>query len=231
MRLGLSSVLLAPFLVFLAMSVTPAQAQQRTLCVHGLEAPTALLVRSGPGPNNSVIGRFPAKSCGIKLAGRCSGDWCQMAQGKTYGWVKTTHIAVYELPGAPAKDAGSAAVAATAPPEQPESTATAEPPQRAARAEPPRRVAKAEPAVRRQTRRVREPRQEEQGSKDDGTCVTRVDDDDTLRIRRGPGVRHDEIAELPPNACGIAVSDRCRGSWCRVAWRGRAGWVNTYYLD
>ena len=226
MRHGYASVLLAPFhvlvaITLIAITATPAIAQQRTLCVHGLEAPTSLLVRSGPGVERNVIGRFPAKACGVRLAGRCVGEWCQMALGDTFGWVKTTHIAVYELPGTPAQPGTRPGVA----------VAAMEPP--------PPRVAKAEaPPARRPAPRVGE-RDIEQGSKESskerqrdlGTCVTGVDDDDTLRVRRGPGVDHDEIAKLPPTACGISVTDKCRGSWCRVAWRGRAGWVNTYYLD
>ena len=232
MRHGFVSVLIAPFLLLLTIVTTPAFAQQRTLCVHGIEAPSSLQVRSGPGLTNGVIGSFPAKACGIKLVGSCSGDWCQMALGKTDGWVLTKHIAVYELPGKPAEPAASVAAEVGEPT-----------PQRASeRSAPPQRVAKAEvPPVLRPAPPGREP-ETEQGSKaskesskernkDLGACVTGVDDDDTLRIRRGPGVRHDEIGALPPSACGIKVTDKCRGSWCRVAWRGRSGWVNTYYLD
>ena len=75
-----------PYLALIAaISTGPAAAQQRTLCVQGLEAPQALMVRSGPGLDSRVIGRLPAKACGVRLAGRCNGEWCEMALGETLG--------------------------------------------------------------------------------------------------------------------------------------------------
>jgi SH3-like domain-containing protein len=65
---------------------------------------------------------------------------------------------------------------------------------------------------------------------DANACVVRVQWWDTLRIRRGPGVGHDEVGGIPPNACRVALVGGCRGTWCRIAWRGQIGWVNTYYL-
>ena len=64
-----------------------------------------------------------------------------------------------------------------------------------------------------------------------GACVSRVAPWDTLRIRTGPGTDRDEIGEIPASACGVGLIGGCYGRWCRIAWRGRAGWVNTYYLD
>lgn len=71
----------------------------------------------------------------------------------------------------------------------------------------------------------------EQGSGEPTMCVSRVDRGDTLRIRTGPGTGHDEIGGIPPGACGVGRVGGCRGAWCKVAWRGLVGWVNTYYLD
>lgn len=170
-RASAGSIALIVAAMAIALTASPVLAQQRTLCVHGLEAPQSLTVRNGPGTTSRVVGRFPAKACGVRLAGRCSGDWCQMALGSTSGWVDTRHIGVYEVP---ASDDAAA---------------------------------------------------------DKRACVTNVDRDDTLRIRTGPGVDHDEIGDLPPRACGVAISETCRGNWCRISWRGRRGWVNTYYLD
>jgi SH3-like domain-containing protein len=64
-----------------------------------------------------------------------------------------------------------------------------------------------------------------------GACVVGVERGDTLRIRTGPGVSHEAIGGIPPGACRVAVGERCRGPWCRIAWRGQTGWVNTDYLD
>ena len=93
--------LLAPLVLALAASLTltdAAAAGRRTLCVHGIEPPNALKVHSGPGEDSAVLGAFPAKACDLKLAGRCQGHWCQMSLGKSFGWVDTRHVGVYELP-------------------------------------------------------------------------------------------------------------------------------------
>ncbi len=241
--------------VALTFSASPLAAQQRTLCVHGLEAPQALTVRDGPGTSSRVIGRFPAKACGVRLAGRCSGDWCQMALGNTKGWVDTRHIGVYELPKA-ATATAPAAPASPAPdkPATPLAAPKRAPPADAAAADaaPQDNLASAQAApAPRTARRVNGssrksgPRMaarpagtgndsrndDDDADADASACVTNVDRDDTLRIRTGPGVDHDEIGDLPPRACGVAISERCRGNWCRITWRGRRGWVNTNYLD
>ena len=205
------------FFASLTVFVGQASAQQRTLCVHGINAPDRLSVRSAPQSNGRVIAQFPAKTCGIRLAGRCEGAWCEMARGRTFGWVDTQYIGVYELPGS---SAGSGRVARADRPavEQPEQRTI------------PRFERRADRRPVRRSDRSRNVEQE-QGSRDATACVARVDRDDTLRIRTGPGVGHEEIGEIPPRACGVAIGDACRGRWCRIAWRGRTGWVNTYYLN
>lgn len=95
---GLVRVLALPALLLVA--ADPAVAK-RTFCVHGLEPPAELKVRSGPGDEAAVVGAFPAKACGITLAGRCEGHWCQMQLGRSFGWVDTRSIGVYELPATP----------------------------------------------------------------------------------------------------------------------------------
>ncbi len=159
--------------------------EQRLLCVHGVEAPDQLNVRSGPGFTAPVIARFPAKACGVKLVGRCTEGWCEMALNGAAGWVYTKHIGVYEVPQGHPSTAKQAIV----------------------------------------------PEPVEQGSPDPALCVVRVDRGDTLRVRTGPGVSHDEIGGIPPGACGVERVGGCKGPWCKIAWRGRTGWVNTYYLD
>jgi uncharacterized protein YraI len=182
------------------LSSTPAEAQRRTLCVHGLEAGQSLPVYGGPSAKDPQTGAFPAATCDIRLAGTCSGNWCPMAAGDVRGWVDTRFIGVYEVPGEPRAEA---------------------PPSRTAQRPAPRPVRVARAA----------PRPVEQGSAEPRACVARVAYWDTLRIRSGPGVGHEEIGEIPPRACGVAVTGGCRGPWCRIAWRGTRGWVHTHYLD
>lgn len=277
----------------------PAAAAKRTLCVHGLEPPASLKLHSGPGADSAVLGSLPAKACGITLAGRCEGHWCQMSLGRSFGWVDTRNIGVYEVPeGARAANARPAAKGAYTPPAEagkqaaapapaappsgppagPPTAGTAqavpppvvvegagkapEPPARAratiakapvpkAKARPRTRVA-VRPAPRVMPRPIERPRLAERidaprswgppasppffgfgapVSPTRSACVVDVARWDTLRIRSGPGVQHREIGEIPPGACGVAELGSCLGSWCRVAWRGQGGWVNTRYLD
>jgi uncharacterized protein YraI len=64
----------------------------------------------------------------------------------------------------------------------------------------------------------------------EGHCVMGVKPSDTLRIRSGPGVRHREVGEIPPNACDVIIAGPCTGSWCPVSYRGIRGWSNASYL-
>ncbi|MGE0699066.1 MAG: SH3 domain-containing protein [Hyphomicrobiaceae bacterium] len=68
-------------------------------------------------------------------------------------------------------------------------------------------------------------------SQSGGACVVHVAPWDTLRLRTGPGVGHEAIGGIPPGDCRVVSAGGCRGDWCRVAWHGRIGWVNTSYLD
>ena len=72
---------------------------------------------------------------------------------------------------------------------------------------------------------------EQANAEPDDSCVVRVRDWDTLRIRRGPGIAHDAIGEIPPGACHVEPAGGCEGDWCRIVWRGHVGWVNSFYLD
>lgn len=56
-----------------------------------------------------------------------------------------------------------------------------------------------------------------------------------LNVRSGPGTQYDVVAELPPTATGINVSD-CQIEanysmrWCAVQWQGISGWAYGKYL-
>ncbi len=58
---------------------------------------------------------------------------------------------------------------------------------------------------------------------------------EALNVRAGPGTQYQVVAELPPTANGISVSD-CqiekgyRMRWCTVSWGGISGWAYGKYL-
>jgi len=56
-----------------------------------------------------------------------------------------------------------------------------------------------------------------------------------LRMRNGPGVDLDIVAEIPANSTGVRVAEhscrlpddgRSRYQWCRATWQGFTGWVS-----
>ena len=62
-------------------------------------------------------------------------------------------------------------------------------------------------------------------------CVRGVANWDVLWIRSGPNRNAAKVGAIPPRACGVSVNyNRCRGSWCRVSYRGIRGWSHTRYL-
>jgi hypothetical protein len=65
--------------------------------------------------------------------------------------------------------------------------------------------------------------------------VAYVELGDTLNVRRGPGADYDVVAELPPDATGLAADDSQESlvtgsTWVWVEGEGVAGWVNNRYL-
>ena len=185
---------------------------RRLLCVHGTEAGEALPVRSGPGNQYQALGHFPTDACGIRTAGSCRGDWCEMALGDIHGWVDTRFVGIYELPASP----GAEGAAAEPPsPGNDEVRRSAQPSAAATASRDPASGAATAPDG------VHTPR---------GACVTGVARRDTLRIRNGPGAHFAEVGGIPPGDCGIERLGACRGAWCRVEWRGRVGWVNRSFL-
>lgn len=213
LQAGLPALLLG--LLFTLPHPQPVSAQRRILCVHGIEAPATLELRSGPAADSPIIDQLTAKTCGLTLAGRCIGMRCPMTVGGRSGWVDTNFVGVFETQpietGTP--KAAAASPAAPKPPAAPapSETQSADPvPATAGLQTPPRDLSP--PAGR-------------------GACVVDVARNDTLRIRSGPGVVHGTVGEIPPGACGIAQVGGCSGNWCRVTWHGQQGWVNRRYLD
>lgn len=218
----------------IAVTLSPASADKKSLCVHGIEAPATLPMRAGSSPDSPVIGELAPKTCGLVLAGRCIGKLCQMTLGSRKGWIDTAFVGVYEVPE-DAEPARASVIRPVAPP--PADTAAAAPPaavpQPAAQPPPSKgpRPATLRPAPQRASYRAAERRQPAVRRDQETTCVVDVESWDSLRIRSGPGVDHREVGRIPPRACGIVQTGGCSGPWCRVAWRGQYGWVNTRYLD
>jgi SH3-like domain-containing protein len=232
--------------------------QDRTLCVHNVPGDGPLDVRTGPTNDAGIIGQFPAKSCGVRLTGKCRSSWCEMGLGEIRGWVDTTFIGVFEsgrgIPPAVARPAESPVAATTATPVSTDAPAASAmpvtagapvsppevPTQDVPAAAPPPAPAPAvaspviKPATPSPSRHAAispaTPASRAEAPRPRSACVVRVDSGDTLRIRSGPGVNHGPVGGIPPGACGVAQAGGCRGAWCRVSWRGRLGWVNSYYL-
>lgn len=49
-----------------------------------------------------------------------------------------------------------------------------------------------------------------------------------LNMRTGPGTNYQVLGVLPGGA--IVDVEGCRGSWCRVEYRGRQGWTSARFL-
>lgn len=61
--------------------------------------------------------------------------------------------------------------------------------------------------------------------------VTGVDENDMLNVRNGPGIDHDILGKLPPDATGIEVVDTDEtGEWGLINIDEGAGWVAMRYL-
>lgn len=278
----------------------PAASQTRMLCVHDIEPPNSLGVHASPNGTSPVVARFPAKSCGIKITGDCSGSWCQVSFDNRTGWVDHKFMAYYDVPAGFKADAIAQAVTPVAPestnavaersrtrksqaqkiaeqksepkPNHPakkqrQVAARSEKPA-LARGSKPRHIAAAQ-SRHREARVVRRewshgpstypygfgsslssalgstvrmflggpawvspyiarPIQADLAST---SCVRGVQHGDVLYVRSGPGVSNAAVDGIPPGACGVARAGVCHGTWCRVSWRGRAGWVNRYYLN
>ena len=61
-------------------------------------------------------------------------------------------------------------------------------------------------------------------------CVVGVQRGDVLQIRSSPSPFAKSTAAMAPTACGVRIVGPCTGSWCPVAYQGRSGWSNSYFL-
>lgn len=65
-------------------------------------------------------------------------------------------------------------------------------------------------------------------------AVSKVAPDDGLNMRTQPGTGGSVVAVLPANAKGLVVLGQEQktgnSTWVKVAWAGKQGWVNKYYL-
>ena len=211
----------------------------RELCVHGVSG-NVLNVRGGPGLDKPVVATFRRDDCGLSLAGRCEAGWCEMQRGDIRGWVDTRYVGVYEMPAHRAGKSARAVQRSAASRKR----ATRHPLSVATRPGVPTRMASVPPVPPTVTHGGYIPfgglirmalgaaAQPHPGYRRDlGACVVGVAPWDTLRVRSGPGVAHAAIGAIPNDACRVHHVGVCKGQWCRVAWRGRAGWVNTFYLE
>jgi SH3-like domain-containing protein len=62
-------------------------------------------------------------------------------------------------------------------------------------------------------------------------CVTGVDDDDVLNLRRWPSTVSEILYELDPYQCDIAFLPYAVGNWQKVRVDGYEGWVNRKYVS
>lgn len=62
-------------------------------------------------------------------------------------------------------------------------------------------------------------------------CVTGVDDDDVLNLRRWPSTVSEVVAELDPAQCDIAFLPYSTGNWQKIRVNGDEGWVNRKFVS
>lgn len=191
-------------------------ASEHLLCVHGIDPGQSLPVRSGPGHQHPMTGRFAPNDCGIALAGACRGDWCDMVRNGVRGWVDTRFIGVYEVPRtvSSASDMDSAAAIA-APVQGPASVGhqpNSDPASRAALDQAQNHGARPDSDAAQSVLDDRRHGAEPEPPSPKGACVARVARGDTLRMRSGPGVGHNEIGGIPPGVCSIERVGGCRGA-------------------
>jgi uncharacterized protein YraI len=60
--------------------------------------------------------------------------------------------------------------------------------------------------------------------------VRNVADWDKLNIRGGPSALDRIVGRIDADGSGILCEGPCKGSWCRISWRGTVGWTNMRYL-
>ena len=210
-----------------------AAVADRKLCVHGVSG-SGLNVRAGPGLDKAIIAKFARDDCELQLVGKCADGWCEMARGDTRGWVDTRYVGVYETPRADASAPRSRAASRRTDRRSHAQQRRIAPQPAWSAADEHRKVVRSAPSLHfwpfggviRMALGAFVPPSPRAHS-----CVARVAHWDTLRIRSGPGTAYPRTGDLPSDACHVEQAGPCRGQWCRVSWRGRVGWVNTFYLE
>lgn len=62
-------------------------------------------------------------------------------------------------------------------------------------------------------------------------CVTGVSPGSGLNVRSGPSTGYAVRGQIPADACGVRVTNRCRRNWCRVRYNGLRGWAIMKFID
>ena len=61
--------------------------------------------------------------------------------------------------------------------------------------------------------------------------VVRVAENDTLKMRSGPGHTFAEVGTISTDGRGITFTEPCSTMWCKVRYSGHEGWVYSSYLS
>lgn len=62
-------------------------------------------------------------------------------------------------------------------------------------------------------------------------CVTGVSPNSGLNVRSGPSTGYAVRGQIPADACGVRVTNRCRRNWCRVRYKRLRGWAIMKFID
>jgi len=60
--------------------------------------------------------------------------------------------------------------------------------------------------------------------------VIKVEADDVLNMRSGPGTSHAVIGAIPANGRTLVSTGAEQGNWMQMTWGGTTGWVHSKYV-
>lgn len=83
-----TAVVVAPAPPAATQPATGAAEAGAQMCVHNVAAGDTLMVRAGPGPDQSLRYGYPAGACGIMLTGGCKDGWCPVDYRGYRGWAE-----------------------------------------------------------------------------------------------------------------------------------------------